>query len=99
MVKTINLGESLSFQCPKHEPSYGVAYTWEGSKNSIQFSRKEHRAISPYGALYIMYVMQEDIDEINEKNGIRCQMSGANSYRESGTLKLTKNNPTQSGNE
>ena len=37
-----------------------------------------------------MFVEKEDIDEINEREGIRCTMSGANTYYPSGALTLRK---------
>jgi len=95
VVKKVDLGQPFSFQCPDHKPSFGTVYTWVGRKR-IQFSRSKRRGISPNGSLYIVYLTQEDIDEIRERNGIKCKISGANSYRESGTLKLEKNNEEQS---
>lgn len=98
IVKKVDLGQPFSFQCPDHKPSFGTVYTWVGRKR-IQFSRSKRRGISPNGGLYIVYLTQEDIDEIHERNGIKCKISGANSYRESGTLKLEKNNEEQSGKQ
>ena len=37
-----------------------------------------------------MSVEKEDIDEINEREGIRCTMSGANTFYQSGALTLRK---------
>ena len=99
VVQRVNLGQSFSFQCPQHEASFGVTFTWEGGSQKIQFSRNKRRAISPVGGLYIMYVIQEDIDEIEENNGIKCKISGAGTYYRSGSLKLDKSNTQQTGNE
>ena len=98
VVQRVNLGQSFSFQCPEHKASFGVTFTWEGSQ-AIQFSRNKRRAISPVGGLYIMYVTQKDIDEIEENNGIMCRISGAGTYYRSGSLKLEKSNTQQTGNE
>ena len=46
-----------------------------------------------------MYVTQEDIDEIEKNNGIKCKISGAGTYYRSGSLKLEKSNTQQTGNE
>ena len=89
-MKKVDLGKPFSFQCPDHKPSFGADYNWVGSQH-VQFSRTKRRGISPDGGLYIMYVTQEDIDEIRDKRGLRCKVSGAGEYRESGTLKLVKN--------
>ncbi|XP_073228960.1 fibronectin type III domain-containing protein-like isoform X1 [Porites lutea] len=94
VVQRVNLGQSFSFQCPEHKASFGVTFTWEGSQ-TIQFSRNKRRAISLVGGLYIMYVTQKDIDEIEENNGIKCKISGAGIYYLSGSLKLEKSNTQQ----
>ena len=44
--------------------------------------------MSPDGNLLFAYVTKKDISEISDSNGIRCKISGANSFRESGTLWL-----------
>ena len=98
MVKKVELGKPFSFQCPDHKPSFGADYSWVGSQH-VQFSRTKRRGISPDGGLYVMYVTQEDIDEIRDKRGLRCKVSGAGAYRESGTLKLVKNSEGKEGGE
>jgi len=90
VVKDVNLGKPFNFACPPHKPSYGVSFTWEG-KDKIQFKRNERRGISPInGDLFIMFVTQEDINEINGIQGIKCTMSGANTFYHSGALTLRK---------
>jgi len=90
VVKDVNLGSPFSFACPPHRPSYGVEFTWEG-KGKIRFKRNERRAISPVnGDLFIMFVTQEDIDEISSLLGIKCTMSAANTFYSSGALTLRK---------
>ena len=42
------------------------------------------------GDLFIMFVTQEDINEINEREGIRCTMSAANTFYSSNALTLRK---------
>ena len=89
-MKNVNLGSPFTFACPPHALSYGVSFTWEG-ENKIQFKRNERRGISPTnGDLFIMFVTQEDIDEINGLQGIKCTMSAANTYFSSGALTLAK---------
>ena len=44
--------------------------------------------MSPDGNLLFAYVTKKDISEISDSNGIRCKISGANSFRESETLWL-----------
>lgn len=83
----VNLGQPFSFQCPDHKPNYGATYSWVGNSN-IQFLRNKRRGVSPDGSLHFAYVTKEDINEISDSNGIRCKISGANSFRESGTLWL-----------
>ena len=97
VVEKIDLGQPFSFKCPAHTPSYGAAFSWVGSLRRIEFSRNKRRAISPNGGLYISYVTKEDIDEINNKRGIRCELRGANTFQESETLKLEMKNAAQSG--
>jgi len=90
VVKDVNLGSPFAFACPPHRPGYGVSFTWEG-KGKIPFKRNERRAISPAtGDLFIMFVTQEDINEISELQGIRCTMSAANTFYMSGALTLRK---------
>ena len=62
------------------------------------FARNERRSISSNGTLFIMYLTQEDIDEIQRYKGIRCTISGANSFQRSGTLRLEKTDKDQQGN-
>lgn len=95
-MQKVDLGQPFTFQCPGHHASYGAMYSWVGSQN-IQFSRNERRGISPDGGLYFTYVTQQDFDEIRDKKGIRCKISGANSFRDSGILMLEKNNEQQTG--
>ena len=97
VVQEVNLGQSFSFLCPDHKPSYGVTYSWVG-KQHIQFPRNKRRGISPDGGLYITYVTQDDINEIADTGGIKCKISGANSFQESGTLRLVKSDEQQTGN-
>lgn len=86
VTQLVRLGQPFRYSCPKHGPSYGVSFTWEGL-NSVQFKRSASRAISPTGDLFIMYVTEEDVNEINNVlKGIRCKMSAANRYEESGPL-------------
>ena len=98
MEKPVDLGQEFSFDCPPHESSYGVSYSWQGKvneKDTIQLKRTDRRAISPTGQLFIMYVIQEDIEELAEfqNQGIKCFMHGAGSYQSSGLLKLKKRTP------
>ena len=100
MVKKVNLGDPFSYDCPPHEYSYGVVYSWGNVDSNAHhtFARNERRSISSNGTLFIMYLTQEDIDEIKRYKGIRCTISGANSFQRSGTLKLEKIDKDQKGN-
>ena len=96
-VRSVDLGEEFSYACPQHSPSYGVSYSWVG-KNAglyIQFKRKERRAITQSGHLFIMFVTEDDLKDLEEyvNQGIRCMISGAEKYEASSLLKLTKKNP------
>lgn len=93
--RTVNLGQPLQIPCPAHEPSHGAVYTWQGSEN-IEFSRNARRAISPGGELFIMFVTDEDINEINQLKGISCVITGANTIYRSGPVTLQK---SQEGKE
>lgn len=99
MVK-VNLGESFYYDCPPHSYSYGVVYSWGNIRGNAQltFARNERRSILSNGTLYITYLTQKDIDEIQSYDGIMCTISGANSYSSSGTLRLEKINENQTGN-
>jgi len=97
VVKKVDLGQSFKFRCPKHESFYGAVFDWTHYRWNTRFSRDERRGISPAGTLFITYVTQKDIDDINETQGIRCRVTGGNYFQMSGTLKLEKNNPQQSG--
>ena len=99
MVK-VNLGESFFYDCPPHSYSYGVVYSWGNIRVDAPyaFGRNERRSILSNGTLYITYLTQKDIDEIESYDGIRCTISGANSFQRSGTLRLEKINENQTGN-
>lgn len=97
VVEKVDLGQSFKFRCPKHTEGFGAYFSWSHNKWDTHFLRNERRGISPDGTLFITYVTQEDIDDISESQGIRCRMRAGNSYQNSGTLKLEKNNPDQSG--
>lgn len=97
VVEKVDLGQSFQFRCPQHTAGFGAFYNWLQNKWDTHFSRNERRGISPDGTLFITYVTQEDIDDIDESEGIKCRMTAGNSYQNSGTLKLEKNNPEQSG--
>lgn len=97
VVEKVDLGQSFQFRCPQHTAGFGAVYSWIHNKWDTHFSRNERRGISPDGTLSITYVTQEDIDDIDETQGIKCRMTAGNSYQNSGRLKLEKNNPEQSG--
>ncbi|XP_020621934.1 hemicentin-1-like isoform X3 [Orbicella faveolata] len=101
VVKNVNLGDPFSYDCPPHEYSYGVVYSWGNVDGDAHhtFARNERRSISSNGTLFIMYLTQEDIDEIKRYKGIRCTISGANSFQRSGTLKLEKIDKDQKDSE
>ena len=97
VVKKVDLGQSFKFRCPRHTSWFGAVFDWIHNRWNTRFSRDERRGISPDGTLFITYVTQKDIDEIKDTQGIRCRMTGGDSFQISGTLKLEKNNPKQSG--
>ncbi|KAL9959374.1 hypothetical protein ACROYT_G032693 [Oculina patagonica] len=101
VVVKVNLGEPFSYDCPPRKHSYGVVYSWGNADGSAQhtFARNERRSISSIGTLFIMYLKQEDIDEIDSYKGIRCIISGANSFQRSGTLRLEKIDEDQKDSE
>ena len=96
MVEKVDLGQSFQFRCPQHTVGFGESYNWE-NKHRAHFSRDKRRGISPDGTLFITYVTQKDIDDINESGGINCRMSAGNTYANSGKLELEKNTPQKSG--
>lgn len=100
VVLKVNLGDPFSYDCPRHKHSYGVVYSWGNVDGSAHhtFARNERRSISSNGTLFIMYLTQDDIDEIDSYKGIKCIMSGANSFQRSGTLRLEKIDKHQNGN-
>ena len=85
----IDLGQPFSIKCPPHGPNYGAVYTWT-NKDQLQFKRDPHRAISPEGELFIMYVTQKDVDEISDFGGINCKIDAANTFYNSGLVTLKK---------
>ena len=95
--QSVDLGEEFSYACPQHAPSYGVSYSWVGKSagSDIQFKRNERRAITQTGHLFIMFVTEDDLNELkeNENQGIRCQISAAKRFDTSSLLKLTEKNP------
>ena len=98
MKEKVDLGQSFQFRCPPHTAGFGASYNWiQTERHGTQFLRDERRGISPDGTLFITYVTQEDIDDIEESQGIKCQMTAASSFRISGPLKLEKKNPQQTG--
>ena len=96
VVQSVYLGEEFSYACPKHSPSYGVSYSWIGKSNNqkIQFKRNERRAITQTGHLFIMFVTEDDLKELEgyENQGIHCEISAAKRFETSSLLKLTKKN-------
>ena len=96
-VEKVHLGQFFSFPCPSHTPGFHAVFSWIKSEWNVPFSRDERRGISPNGTLFITFLKQEDIDDIEESQGIKCRMTAGNSFQISGTLKLEKNNPEQSG--
>lgn len=91
--KVVDLGSPFSYACPAHLPSYGASIVWEGN-NNIQFKRSDTRAIVPStGDLFILYVTEKDIDDINGLGGISCTMYAANTFYSSGSLTLRKRTP------
>ena len=93
MEKVVDLGSPFSYACPAHQPSYGAIIAWEGN-NNIQFKRSDTRAIVPFtGDLFIVYVTEKDIDDINGLGGIRCTMYAANTFYSSGALTVRKRTP------
>ena len=88
--RSVKLGEPLNVDCPPHGPSFGVTFTWTSKKaRSIQFPISNRVAINPStGNLHIMYVTQEDVSTLTDLEGIRCTISGANTFYTSGTLTL-----------
>ena len=97
VVRSVNLGEEFSYACPQHSPSYGVSYSWMGKSNNqeIQFKGNERRAITQTGHLFIMFVTEDDLKELEgyQKQGIHCEISAAKRFETSSLLKLTKKNP------
>ena len=95
-VRSVDLGDEFSYACPQHAPSYGVSYSWMGENagSKIQFKGNERRAITQSGHLFIMFVTEKDLKELeeNEDKGIRCEISGAGRFERSSLLKLTKKN-------
>ena len=96
VVQSVDLGEEFSYVCPQHSPSYGVSYSWIGKSNNqkIQFKRNERRAITQTGHLFIMFVTEDDLKELEgyQNQGIHCDISAAKRFESSSLLKLTKKN-------
>jgi len=96
VVQSVDLGEEFSYSCPQHSLSYGVSYSWMGKSNNqkIQFKGNERRAITQTGHLFIMFVTEDDLKELEgyEDQGIHCEISAAKRFETSSLLKLTKKN-------
>ena len=96
VVQSVDLGEEFSYACPQHSPSYGVSYSWMGKSTNqkIQFKGNERRAITQTGHLFIMFVTEDDLKELEgyENQGIHCEISAAKRFETSSLLKLTKKN-------
>ena len=94
--QSVDLGDEFSYACPQHSPSYGVSYSWMGKSNNqkIQFKGNERRAITQTGHLFIMFVTEDDLKELEgyENQGIHCEISAAKRFETSSLLKLTKKN-------
>ena len=98
-VVNVTLGKPFVYDCPPHEYSYGVVFSWGNSDSNGRhtFARNDRRSISSNGTLFITSLTQEDINEIESYKGIKCIITGANSFRESGTLRLKKIGKVQTG--
>ena len=96
VVQSVDLGEEFSYACPQHSPSYGVSYSWMGKSTNqkIQFKGNERRAITQTGHLFIMFVTEDDLKELEgyQNQGIHCDISAAKRFESSSLLKLTKKN-------
>ena len=96
VVQSVDLGEEFSYACPQHSPSYGVSYSWMGKStgSDIQFKGNERRAITQTGHLFIMFVTEDDLKELEgyQNQGIHCDISAAKRFESSSLLKLTKKN-------
>ena len=94
--QSVDLGDEFSYACPQHSPSYGVSYSWMGKSTNqkIQFKGNERRAITQTGHLFIMFVTEDDLKELEgyENQGIHCEISAAKRFETSSLLKLTKKN-------
>ena len=93
----VDLGEEFSAYCPQHSASSaGISYSWQEkvSGRNIQFERNDRRAITQTGQLLIMYVTQQDFEDFAayDSQGIRCFMTAAKRFEDSGLLKLKKRN-------
>ena len=97
VVQKGDLGQSFQFRCPQHTAGFGAFFSWFQNKYDARFLRDERRGISPNGTLFITYVTQKDINDIDKSQGIKCRLTMGNSYQNSGTLKLEKKTPEQSG--
>ena len=96
VLQSYDLGEEFSYACPQHAPSYGVSYSWTGkiAGSRIQFQGNERRAITQSGQLFMMFVTEDDLKELEEyeNQGIHCEISAAKRFETSSLLKLTKKN-------
>ena len=96
VVQSVDLGEEFSYACPQHSPSYGVSYSWMGKSTNqkIQFKGNERRAITQTGHLFIMFVTEDDLKELEgyQNQGIHGDISAAKRFESSSLLKLTKKN-------
>ena len=94
--QSVDLGDEFSYACPQHAPSYGVSYSWTGkiAGSRIQFQGNERRAITQSGQLFMMFVTEDDLKELEEyeNQGIHCEISAAKRFETSSLLKLTKKN-------
>ena len=80
-VAPVTLGKPVEIQCPKHEPSFGVAYRWGGYNSAgdpstfLPFLENQHIAVTLDGTLVVMFVTKKDVDKVNNMGGILCEMT------------------------
>jgi len=66
VVMKVNLGDPFTFDCPPRKHSYGVVFSWGNADGTghYTFARNDRRSISSDGTLFITYLTQQDIDDI-----------------------------------
>ena len=92
----VNVGTSFELPCPDRVPGASETIKWSVivKNKAVDFSLSERVWVTSNGNLYFAYVVEKDIDFINDNGGIRCNLGSTlmagRPFEGSNLIKLVK---------